>query len=81
MRQIGIHTWEIIIQYHRCPKCGNIIESREDYENRLGKFEKDLKCERCRHQFTITKPMKPALGPLLGKPQPVEFDWTVRKKH
>lgn len=62
----GNHTWDIIIQYHRCPKCGVIMESRLDYEYRLGKYQKDLECERCGHRFTLTKKTKPTFGPLWG---------------
>ena len=66
MTQKGLHTWDIIHQYHRCPNCGYIIESRDDYKYLLGKYEKDLECDRCHHQFTLTKHAKPVLGPLLG---------------
>ncbi len=65
-QQHGDHTWDIIIKYHRCPKCGTIIEDRFDYEYRLGKYQKDLFCEVCEHHFTVTKPTRPAIGPLWG---------------
>lgn len=76
MPQKGNHTWDLIVQYHRCPKCGLIIESRNDYEYRLGKYEKDLECPRCKHLFTETKQRKPSFGPLIGEPQPKEVDWS-----
>jgi len=53
--QKGSHTWEIILYYHRCPKCGFIFESREDYQYRLGLYQKDLECPKCHHQYTVTK--------------------------
>lgn len=58
------HNWDIVIQYHRCPKCGYIIESREDYIYRMGKYVKDLECSRCHHHFTLTKTSRPTFGPL-----------------
>ena len=65
-QQKGNHTWDIITQYHKCPKCGSILESRFDYEYRLGKYEKDLICDQCGHHFTLIKKTKPAFGPLWG---------------
>jgi len=75
MRQQGTHTWDITIHYHRCPACGFIIESRHDYQYRLGKYKKDLICKRCQNHFTVMKSTHPKLGPLIGKPQPVETEW------
>jgi hypothetical protein len=75
MTQNGTHTWDIIIHYHRCPGCGFIIESREDYHYRMGKYQKDLTCSRCQRRFTITKPTRLRFGPLIGNPQPPEVDW------
>jgi uncharacterized C2H2 Zn-finger protein len=65
-QQHGNHTWDIIIDYFRCPKCGYIIESREKYEYRLGLYQKELICNRCDQHFTVTKQMKNTFGPLLG---------------
>lgn len=79
MSQKGTHTWDLILQYHQCPKCGYIIESRKGYDYRLGKYQKDLECERCHHIFTVTKNTKPTFGPLIGEAQPVEVDWKERK--
>lgn len=59
MRQKGTHTWEIVIHYHRCLKCGWIIESREDFDYRLGRYQKDLVCPRCQYAFSITKQSRP----------------------
>ena len=75
MTQKGEHTWDLIVHYHRCPKCGNIIESRDDYEYRLGKYQKDLICEKCSHAFTETKKARRSLGPLFGEGDRPEFTW------
>lgn len=75
MTQKGAHTWDIYLHYHRCPKCGYIIESREDFQNRFGKFVKELICNRCHHHFSLTKSEKPAFGPFTGDRQPIEMDW------
>lgn len=66
MSQKGPHTWDIITQYHRCPECGYIMESRADFEYVLGRMEKELECPRCTHRFRITKPRPSTFGPLLG---------------
>jgi hypothetical protein len=65
MTQKGAHTWDIIFQYHRCPKCGFIIESRQDFQYKLGHYYKELDCNRCHHRFSLTKEVNPVLGPLL----------------
>ncbi len=75
MTQQGEHTWDLIVQYHQCPKCGRINESREDYHYRLGAWIKEVTCERCGHAFRLTKQRKPTFGPLIGTPQPPEVDW------
>lgn len=76
MSQAGTHTWDLNWDYQRCPKCGYILENREKYIYRLGKYQKDLECPRCKQLFTVTKPTKPRLGPLIGDPQPTEVDWS-----
>lgn len=79
MTQKGEHTWDLYVRYHSCPKCGYILESREDFENRFGKFVKELMCGRCQHRFTLTKNEKPIFGSFTGDPQPIEFDWESNK--
>lgn len=76
MNRSGTHTWNLYTRYHACPECGFIIESRQDFEQRLTTYEKDLECPRCHHEFTLLKKTKPTFGPLTGEPQPVEFDWS-----
>ncbi len=76
MTQKGSHTWDLIVHYHRCPKCGYIIESRDDYIFHKNKGVKQLTCKRCNHAFEEIKMRKSSFGPLLGDPQPSEFDWS-----
>lgn len=63
----GNHTWDIRVEYHQCPHCGYIVESREGYEKRLDQLQKDLTCRRCRKEFTVTQQKKSDFGPLWGK--------------
>lgn len=75
MTQKGIHTWDIVYQYHRCPACGFIIESREAYSYQNGKWQKPLTCTRCHHAFNAIKLGRPKQS-LLGKAsEPPEFEW------
>ncbi|MBA3957838.1 MAG: hypothetical protein H0X51_05525 [Parachlamydiaceae bacterium] len=76
MTQKGTHTWDLVVHYHKCPECGYIIESRQDYHYQLGKYIKELECSRCHKHFTVQKPSKPRFGPLLGEPEHPEFDWS-----
>lgn len=75
MTQKGEHTWDLIFQYHRCDKCGWIIESREDYQYRMGEYVKDLECPRCHHFFQLSKIFPKRIGPIFGDPTRPEFDW------
>lgn len=76
MTQKGEHTWDLIQEFHRCPACGFIVESRDDYEYRNMKYEKELKCPRCQREFMAVKAVKPKLGSLLGQEDHVEVDWS-----
>lgn len=76
MREKGTHTWDLYLTYHRCPNCGFIFESREDYVYRMGKYQKDLICPRCHHSYTLTKGQRPLIGPVFGEPPKPEFDWS-----
>jgi DNA-directed RNA polymerase subunit RPC12/RpoP len=62
----GCHDWDIIHEYHRCDKCGQILENRERWQRRLAQIELDLECHRCGHHFTLTKNLPATLGPLMG---------------
>jgi len=75
MSQKGEHTWDINIHYHECPKCGFIIENRNQYQKRSGRYQKELECDRCHYKFTATKRAVQRFGPLLGEAEPVEIDW------
>jgi uncharacterized C2H2 Zn-finger protein len=63
MRVKGTHTYDLFLEYCRCPSCGYVMESRKEYENRLGKLEKEIECNRCDHEFTVSKQLKPVFGP------------------
>lgn len=73
--QRGDHTWDVHVEYHRCPKCKKILESRKPFVYRLGKYVKEIECEACGHRFTEVKKRKPRFGPLIGDPQPAEVEW------
>lgn len=60
----GPHTWPIVHDYHKCPNCGIIAESRIPYEYRLGEYQKEVHCGKCKKDFTVARHVKPALGPL-----------------
>lgn len=75
MTQRGTHTWDLVLDYHRCPKCGNIVESRDKYQYQAGKYQKEIECDRCHHLFIAVKPTKLTFGPLIGDPEPPEMDW------
>ncbi len=76
MTQQGTHTWDLVIDYQFCPHCGYIIESRDKWEYRHAKYQKDLECPRCHTRFTLTKQVKPTFGPLFGEPEKADFDWS-----
>lgn len=61
----GNHSWPIIHHYHRCPHCGKIVESREDFSYEFGRQVKHLECKHCHQTFVLEKPKNIALGPLL----------------
>jgi len=75
MSQKGQHTWDISVHYHRCPKCGFIIEDRQEFQLKDGKWVKDVTCEECGEDLQFEKARKAKFGPLIGTPQPPEFDW------
>lgn len=76
----GSHTWDIIIEYHRCPNCEFINENRKKYQYRLGKQQKEVECQRCHHLFVVTKKVPtPKLKPIFADADTVEIDWDERK--
>jgi hypothetical protein len=79
MNSSGNHTWNITIKYHQCPKCGLIIESRDDYKYQMGKYTKNVHCSRCKNDFTLLKNTIPQCGPLFGEPTSIEWDWENKK--
>lgn len=62
----GHHTWDLVLHYYRCPKCGVIIENRDKFETRFHRLEKNIICVRCQYSFKVAKKRKPTFGPLLG---------------
>lgn len=62
----GNHTWDIVLDYHLCPQCGYIIENRQKYTLSSGSYQRNLVCERCKHNFTVTKHKPKTFGPFLG---------------
>lgn len=76
MTSTGTHTWKRSLYYHRCPACGYIFESRQDFEYRLGAYQKDLHCPRCQQAYTLTKIVKPQAGPFFGEAEGAEITWS-----
>ena len=76
MTQKSPHTWDMNLQYHRCPKCGFINENRDGWNYRLSKYEKELECSKCHEHFVEIKKTMPRFGPLIGDPQKAEFEWS-----
>lgn len=62
----GNHTWDLILHYYRCSKCGYIMENHDKFEPYFQRLEKKLICPRCQHAFKIEKNVRPTLGPFFG---------------
>lgn len=75
MTQKGEHTWDLVIDYKRCPKCGFINEDRQSFRYEMGAWTKEIVCGRCEHPFIVKNNRKLTFGPLIGTPQPPEFTW------
>lgn len=75
MTQNGIHTWDIVVDYQRCPKCGFINESRNKYSSSKEKLFKEVNCGRCHECFIVSKDKAKRFGPLFGNPTPADFTW------
>lgn len=75
MTQKGEHTWDMVIDYKRCPKCGFINEDRQEFQYVMGTWLKEITCERCGNAFEVKDERKLTFGPLIGRPQPPEITW------
>lgn len=75
MTQKGEHTWDLVIDYQRCPKCGFINEDRQELHYEMGSWKKEINCGRCGNVFVVQDSQKLTFGPLLGRPQPPEVTW------
>ncbi len=75
MSQKGIHTWDLVLMYHRCPHCDYLFESRKPFSYMLGKYKKEETCPRCNKDFILEKPSSHTLGPFFGEPTPTEITW------
>jgi len=60
----GTHTWDIVVDYQRCPECGYINESREKFHYQMGEYLKDVTCLRCQRIFTVKRFRRPKFGPI-----------------
>lgn len=80
MSQKGAHTWDIVIDYQKCPKCAWITESRKTYQCHNGKWGKEIECQRCHHRFIVTKQEKvPKIKPFFSDGESIEVDWDARE--
>lgn len=75
MVQKGSHTWELVWQYHLCPHCQHIIESRCDYTLNNNQLVKEITCPYCYQNFIEEKPLKRRSRSLFKSHEPVEWDW------
>lgn len=79
MSEKGSHTWDIIIDYHRCPNCEFINESRKKYHILQGKQQKEIDCQRCHHRFVVIKKgAVPKIRPIFSNADSYEIDWDER---
>lgn len=62
----GNHTWDLVLHYYSCPKCGYIVENRDKFETHFHEVKKEVICSRCQHLFKVQKKTQPTLGPFLG---------------
>lgn len=62
----GNHTWDLVLHYYRCARCGTIMENREKFEPRFHRFQKEIVCPVCQQTFTVEKKPKTSWGPLLS---------------
>lgn len=62
----GNHTWDLVLNYYACPKCGYIMENQDKFEPRFHQLEKEIACSSCQYHFIVRKKNQPTFGPLLG---------------
>lgn len=65
-----IHTWDILINYYKCPFCLTILENREHFQEKKDFYYKDFLCTECGKQFTVTKEKRRGYKPFFGQPKP-----------
>lgn len=58
-QQHGDHTWDIIIDYVKCPHCGYILENRQKYESHPTGYERPMVCIHCKQSFTSYRNNQP----------------------
>lgn len=59
MPQRGPHTWDFLMTYHRCPHCGYVQSSQQVFVKRLGLWQKEITCLRCKKGYTaLGRPYK-----------------------
>lgn len=77
MSQKGPHTWDMVLDYQRCPACGFVQETRVPYlfDKKTGNYLKSLDCERCSHTYQAVKPSKLKRRPLISEGEPAEITW------
>ena len=74
-KQKKLYTWETILEYIKCPKCGWILEDRQLYKSFFGKPYKQLQCLQCQHQWMVEKKKSQRFGPLFGEATPTTVEW------
>lgn len=61
--QLDNHTCPLVWEYHTCPKCKKITESRQAYKRfDDGSYRKKVACKKCHETFEVSKILKPLLG-------------------
>ncbi len=57
------HTHPLTWHYHRCPTCGFVQESRQDYRKQDGGlWTKKVHCQRCNEHYQEKHTMAPIVG-------------------
>lgn len=61
--QLDNHTCTMTWEYHECPKCHKITESRTEYKRcDSGVYRKKVSCKKCKETFEVEKKLPPMLG-------------------